>query len=341
MVDWEADYRHEQTTQNLYGDFSMQEALALAYLNATRRQVTVAGLTNLTSFDGRHRSGKSIAALTLAYLWDPTFWTFFEQRLIREPSDFMDALENIEKEKIKNPVIQVDEAGVSMSSSEWYERWMKTLSKTVQMFGYLHPTVFFVAPIKDFVDSRLRKMFHSYYAVSRFTTDYSVILPYNMHYSTIKNKWYYKKPTVKYAGQNIRLDKLKIGLPPLFIVERYQEYEKGTKAKMLEDFISEMRKDEASDVKEEKDLNKIIQYVADNYELYQTKFSKPDNITLDKTIIQYSFKLSTNESQYVKIQAERTLKAKATQVTQEIGVDTPAKPRHIGSPFAGGTGVFG
>ena len=331
-MEWQADYLKEAEQPNQYGDYSMQEVLAIAMLASTRRQVTDAGLTNLTAFDGRHRSGKSLTALTIAYLWDPTFWPYFESRLVQEPKQFMNALETIDKDKIKNPVIQVDEAGVSMASSEWYERWMKTLAKTVQMFGYLHPTVFFVAPIKDFVDSRLRKMFHAYYNISRFNADYSVLTPYNVHYSTIKNKWYYKKPIVKYGGQNIRVEKIRVSKPPAFLVERYMEYEKGIKGKMLEGFIADIRADEEKEVLKEKDLEAIIKWVVANYTIFQTRTSSADNIILDKPVVQYKFKLSTNESQYVKNQAERLLRTVSDATAKEIA-DIPqfkAKARKIG-----------
>jgi len=324
-MEWKANYLNPSEVGPSYGDFSSQEILGISYVSALRTQITTIGLTFLAAFDGRHRSGKSIAATTLAYLWDPTFWPNYENRMVQEPKQFMDCLERIEQEKIHGAVIQVDEAGVSMASSEWYERWMKTLTKTIQMFGYLHPVVFFVAPNKDFMDSRIRKMFHAYYSVSRSTNDFSVLTPYNVFFSTIKSKWYYKKPVVKLAGQNIKLERIRLGKPPAFILDRYSEYEKGIKARMLGGFIADMRKDEFEDVKKKKDLKAIILKVVENPEVFKTRTCKHDNWVFDKTIIQYQFDCSTNESMYVKSQAERVINSKNKEI-KEAMMDSGIEP---------------
>lgn len=317
-VDWCSDYLNEVDSEWNYGNFNSQEILALAYLSSLRRQVTDVGLTYLAAFDGRHRSGKSIAATTFGYLWDPTFWPQYESRMVQEPKEFMDALERIDQNKINGAVIQVDEAGVSMANSEWYERWMKTLTKTVQMFGYLHPVVFFVAPIKDFVDSRLRRMFHAYYAVSRYSSENSVIKPYNVSYSTIRNKWYYRKPIVRFGDQRIKLEKIVLGKPPKEIIDRYENYEQGVKSRMLSDFISDMRCEETKQVKQKKDLMSVVAHVCKNYYLFQAKSSKPDKILLDIPLIKYGLDLSTEESRYVKLQAEKQLTEKTKEINDLI-----------------------
>lgn len=298
--------------------YKQQELLALAWLSSVRRQVVDRGFTHLGSFDGRHRCGKSITASLLGYLWDETFWENYERRMVNEPRQFVDVIERIAKQNIKGAVIQVDEAGVSMSSSDWYEAWMKTITKMVQMFGYLCPIVLFVAPIKDFVDARLRKMFHAYYKVDRFTKTYVHLTPYNLKYSTIFNKWFYKKPVIRFAGQKIGIRRIKIGIPPSFLIERYENLAKYNKENMLDSFIKDMKKAELKEQKKTPDIDQVILYVVENYKIFETKRSKPDLPILDSTKIEFTYRISSRASRYIKNEAERMLVDKLKRKKEDI-----------------------
>lgn len=269
---------------------SQQELLGLAYLKHKRDQVVKTGLSFLGSFDGRHRSGKSLAAATFAYLWDPTFYPNFESRLVRDHREFLDAWEVIARNNIQGAVVQVDEAGVSMASADWYEAWLKSITKMVQMFGYLHPIVLFVAPVKDFVDSRLRKMFQGYYRIRRHTNECSYVYPYDVEFNTIRNKWFYRKPVIRVLDQTVVLRRIILGRPPDFLVDRYVAFENKHKPRQLEEFRQDLRKSEAMKQKTEVDLNKTVDYVVENYAQFTTERSKPDNVILDKNMIAYFFK---------------------------------------------------
>ncbi len=143
---WEAEaYMSYEPLDDVSFQLRQEQLLTLAYFKHLRDHVIKKGFSFMASFDGRHRSAKSTTAATLGCLWDDSFERQFESRIVQDHIEFMDAIERIAKQNIQGGVIMVDEAGISMASTDWYENFMKTITKTMQMFGYLYPVVLFVA----------------------------------------------------------------------------------------------------------------------------------------------------------------------------------------------------
>lgn len=302
-----------------YEQLQREELLAMAYLKTCHDNVISNGFSYLASFDGRHRSGKSMAAITFAYLWDSTFWPNFEKRLVQDHNEFIDAVSILAKHRIKGGCIIVDEAGVSLSSSDWYEKWMKTITQMVQMFGMWCPVILFVAPVKDFVDSRLRRMFHAYYKVSRSNRMYSNIYPYRVKFNSILGKYFYPRPTLNIDGQQIVLKRIRMTIPPDFILERYQNLEESRKTKMFDRLVDDLKKSET--IKERKmtiDLDEVVRYVVTNFRAFESKNSKPTNIILDEIRIKYNRHIGASEARYVKSEAEKMLNQKFAERRENV-----------------------
>jgi len=317
IPNWKAgDYMAVQGVKPL--PLSTPELLTLSYLKHTRDHVVRNGFSYLGSFAGRHRSGKSIAATTFGYLWDTTFYKNMESRFVQDHKEFIDVIDGFASQNLKGGVIVVDEAGVSMASSDWYEVWMKSVAKMVQMFGYLHPIVLFVAPMKDFVDSRLRKMFHAYYELDRYNNNYSVISPYEMKYSTIRSKYYHKKPIITINNQEIQLRRIMWGKPPQHILDRYANIEQSRKPELLENFKADISRSEVKDQKKEVDLDKTIGFVVKNYKLYESKRSKPDDVILDENKIEFGHRIPQRMAKYIKGEAQRQIQLKYKEVKKQI-----------------------
>ena len=319
-MEWEngAMTCHKELFDSPYYKLKQDELMAIAYMKYQRDHVIKQGFSFMGSFDGRHRSGKSITAATFGYLWDETFWKYFENRIVQDHHEFMDAIERIAKDKTVGGVIMVDEAGISMASADWYERWMKTITKMVQMFGYLYPVILFVAPVKDFVDSRLRKMFHAYYKVERYDNESTTITPYNLKYNTIRNKWFYKKPVIRLGGQEIVLRRLRLTRPPAFILYRYRNLELSRKSIMMENFVAEMKRSEAKDVKKTRDIKAVIDFVTENHMLFASSRSTPQAINLDENTIEYNQEVPHRLAKYVKREAERVLKVRQKIINEDM-----------------------
>ncbi len=317
-IDWAtgAYTCHPKLYESPYMRFKQEELLAVSYIKSLRSHVIEKKFSFMGSFDGRHRSAKSVTAATFGYLWDESFWKYFESRIVQDHHEFMNAMDGIVKQKIYGGVIIVDEAGVSMASTDWYERWMKTLTKTIQMFGMYLPVVLFVAPVKDFVDSRLRKMFHAYYKMDRYNTKETTITPYNLRYNPIKNKWFYRKPIVRIGGQEIVLSRIRFGKPPDEICDRYTALETGRKAVMFEHFMDEMKRSDVKEMREEVDPNRLIEKVVENYQIYQAKRSKPNDIILDENLLEYGLRIRNRMAKYVKLEAERKIRDKQKETAE-------------------------
>lgn len=287
------------------------QRIFIGYLMHLYNQIHNLGFSLLASFDGRHRSGKSITAITWASLLDSSFLKYMERRLPTEPKEFVDLYENdIAKFNRKGAVVVVDEAGISFASSDWYEKWIKTVAKMVQMFGYLRPVVFFVAPVKDFVDARLRKMFHTYYKVKRYTNTETTITPYHLKYSTLHKKTIYKKPVINFTDQKVVIRRLIMGKPPQWLIDRYAELEINRKNEMLKKFAEELRKQEIKEKRQEVSIEELINQVVKDWQFFASKRSKPERIILDSTAIQLAFKTTNRLAQYIKRKAEEQLNKK-------------------------------
>ena len=286
---------------------SEQEILGLAYMKSVRDTVVKRGFSYLASFDGRHRSGKSIAATTCAWLWDKRFVDDMENRIVQDHKEFADVLERIDKAGHKGSVIMVDEAGASMSSSDWYENFMKAIAKSIQVLGYLRPFILFVAPVKDFVDARIRKMFHAYYKVDRpknFMCSY--ITPYNLHFNTVYKKTFHKKPIVRLMGESRVINRIRL-VAPKEILERYAEIELARKPKLMEEFYKDIRQQELQEQKKEFDFEKAVEYIMKNYSMFTSKRSNENNIILDQDIIQVKLRITNRLAKVLKLEAEDKL----------------------------------
>jgi hypothetical protein len=238
---------------------------------------------------------------------DPTFWDNYENRVIKDHRQFLDVWEEIDRKKIYGAVVQVDEAGVSMGSDDWYEVWLQEISKMMQMFGYLHPVVFFCAPLKNLVASKIRNMFQNYFEVKRYSKKYSVMAPYDMSYNAFKNKPIYKHPEITIMDRKIQVSRITLH-PPEFIIERYKALEDSRKPEQLRGFKQEVLRAEQAGQKKEVDLNKAIEYVTKEYKLFEGERSKPDNPIINVTHVQFFFKVPTRTAQYIADMVKKQLR---------------------------------
>jgi hypothetical protein len=322
---WKANafaWHAERLSLSKYG-YTEQEVLALAYLQGIRREVVQNNFTWLCSISGRHRAGKTLVGCMIGYLMDSTFYPNFERRVIYSPKDFMQELRNIRIRKIKGAVMLIDEAGASVSSMDWFERWQKALAKATIVLGYLNPIILFAAPIRDFVNSPIRKMFHAHLEINRFNREYCIIRPYEVKFNTTYKKTFWRKPIIKFAGQKKTLDKIRMGYPPQFIIDRYEALEKLEKDKILEDLQKDVNASEADTAKKTLNLEDVIKHVTENPEIYQTKSSKPANIILDARAIRFKFSVAADMAQHIKSEAERAIRAKQEAIREEIGETAP------------------
>lgn len=290
--------------------------LALAFIRSIHQDVHHVGKSFLASWDGRHRSGKSMSSIVFSWLLDKTFKQDFEKRIIHNPNDFTEYIYQIDKRFTFNHTrgcaVVVDEAGNTMASHEWQSQWSININKVLQSMGYLRPIINFVAPVKDNVNSGVRKLVNFHFTVSRNNNEFSTIKPYQMQYNSLMGKTFPRFPRIHFFGERLILQKIRMRGIPSEIMERYQKLEIDRKQKMMADNLSGLREQE--DVKEENmDREKLVNRVVDNYGFYQLK--RGDK--LDADLIKFDLGISPRFAKYIQRLAENKL-IEMNKITAEI-----------------------
>ena len=224
--------------------------IAEAYLRDIHTKVHAKKVSFLATLTGRHRVGKSISAIALADLLDPTFRPNLEERVVYSPYDFSSAIQNIanSKPKIIGGCVVWDEANLGLSSRDWYTQANKHINFTVQAFGYIRPIVFFVTQDVTFIDSQPRKLFHAFMEVNRTTNEYCNIRPFFVAINKRSGKMYYSYPRMRIGkrggGQIIKVKPIRLLKPSDELTERYETHSIKRKSQLMkenDDLIRHMR----------------------------------------------------------------------------------------------------
>lgn len=286
----------------------LSEILFVAWMRSIRKDLIKTNLSIIAGFEGRHRSGKSLAACTWGYILDPTFWDRFEHRIVKTPQELMTEIRNIRDADIHGAVIIIDEGGVVVPNDEYFSEWYKELSRVFQMFGYLNPCIFFCALNRESIGAKFRKLFNFIISAKRKSKEYSKLNCYELSYNPMFRKYMHKRPKFQIAGQDVTLKGIQFGKPPEFIIERYKNLSTLQKNEYLD--ASEERMTALAKPKAKKavtNYEEIIQYLVKNSSLYATKNSRPNRVILDAFKIHIKHAIKNQDAQYCKKEAEAIL----------------------------------
>ena len=167
----------------------------------------------LCLFCGPRGSGKSLSALSLALAIDPTFK---KERIIFSIEELMTL---ITEGKVKRgQAIIYDEIGVDASSKSSMSQTNKAVSFIIQTVRPYNLAVIFSTPSMDFVDSQIRKMFHTYietwkgnFVNGRYARAKIFFLQYNPRIS----KLYFHTPKAVINGKKVDVAEIYFERPPL------------------------------------------------------------------------------------------------------------------------------
>lgn len=317
------DLKHDSA--ELESVLNLKELVGLTWLISLRNQVVVNRLSLIITIEGRHRSGKSIfGAVDLAMIFDKTYLPAMKTRIVQDANQLLELIKFLRDNRVSNPVIIVDEAGASLSSLDWYERIQKAVIKTMQVIGFLHPIIVFIAPVNDQIASGLRKMSHLFIKVSRKSKKFARIMPYNVSYDSRSRKYYYPRPRIKIFGTTYTVAGIKISMPPKELAQMYQDIEEERKPVMLEDIKEEAQ---MADIKKQKqifDYDKTANFVASNLSRYETRRTAKHTldpnreIKIDWEMVQHDFKCTQSQAKVVKREAEDLLAKKREEVKGAI-----------------------
>jgi hypothetical protein len=299
------------TVGDLYNFKVNAEDLATLYLRHIHQRVHLHHFNYLGIITGKHRTGKSLGALSFAHAVDPTFIDNIEDRVVYYANDFLRALQKVRQQKIIGGCVVFDEAGIGYSSRDWYEETNKAVGGAMQVVGRYQPIVFFVSQDIKLIDSQIRKYFHGFYEMYRSTTRYALVLPYNVSYNKRSGKIYYiytrlSHPNEDAQGQTIRLNSIKLKRPPKEVEKRYEVHSKAFKDHIMEMMEQQTKvHDPAIKQKKVSDQEILDELVnMDDLSDLEAKRSTKSDVILDKDMIRFKFNVSDAKARFLKRRAE-------------------------------------
>lgn len=296
---------------DFYGNID-PKLLGALYLRHIFRRIHKYKFNFLGMLTGKHRTGKSTTAVSMSHALDPTFEKNLEDRVVYYPDDFMAALQKIKQKDIIGGAIVWDEAGVGIPAREWYDISNKSISMTLQVFGRYRPIVFFVTPDVTYIDSQARKLFHGFYELSRFKTEYSSAKCFDVRYNKRNTKVYYvySRFHLKYGGAygaNLILKKINIKPTIPELEDRYEVHSKLFKDRIINQMEERTEKFSDGSVDARKmTMDEIVKtlIIKKDDPRFLSKKSNIDNIIFDVNAIRFEFDVPAGVASHIKRKAE-------------------------------------
>jgi len=291
-----------------------------AFFNRLWRKLHVDNFSLLISFYGKHRVGKSLSAVSFAYILDPTFEENLEKRVVYDSKALTSSVKEVRQKRIRGAAFIVDEAGSGdLSSQRWYEEAAKIVSAELQAVGYLNPFIGFVTQSFSFINTTARKLSQGVFEVERTNNFYSTIRPYwittTPWFSNILRRYPIFCEGIDGVPSNVyKMNKIKISMPPKEIVERYVNHSQNFKDKLLEDSEKDIDTLIISKEKEKPDIDKIVKQVIKNLDYY--KYERKGRTWVEEQIIRHDFNLTHGDARLVKKLVEKKIEQQKNKETE-------------------------
>ena len=290
--------------------YNRKTMLAISVIQELRDTVVERGLSLFVLVDGRHRAGKSRLVYLLACIISRDFEKNPEHFMVKDAEELLTLIAEIDAKKIKNPVIIVDEAGSALNRADWQEKVQNAVIKTLNVVGYLHPTIFFCAPLRNFILKGIRDMAHVYIKVSRNSKKYASAQVYRMSYNSLYNKQYSSKFRINFFGQPIKVNSINVSLPPKNLDARYSEIEMARKPKTLQDIHTEAHQMQVEKKRVAPDFDGMVEEVRKDLKAYTAHSSHPERIKINAFAVRAKFGCSLINAQQVKYLVENKVNLK-------------------------------
>lgn len=171
-------------------------------------------------FVGPRGSGKSYAAMELAYTCDATMTA---DRIMFGVTEFVDCVVD-GKLKRGNATI-LDDAGVFMNSRDWQSVQNKAISVVAQSFRYKNLITFITVPKENYIDSQTRGLFNITFEATEQQGVFKVKIPRPNPIRRNDDWLTYPVTLVPNKGMRTRNVKIKtthFDMPPKWLYESYE-----------------------------------------------------------------------------------------------------------------------
>ena len=249
-------------------------------------------------------SGKSYSALTIAKEISNKIYVVFTAR------EFMELLNSEDLEK--GSVIIFDEAGVGLSSRDWYSQQNKLLGAILQTFRNMNLAVIFTTPDLSFIDVQARKLFHHYFETCGIdrVRNLAKLKIFRIQSSGRTGKTYFKYLSYLHNGHYYTTKGILVKKPDEKTILYYEGLKTAYTFKLNKDALAELdgsklSKQEVYESNKKDSIAKAEQTITDNKEVYTKVYNKRK--FLDVNMIRNEFGLSNSAAVGIKSKLEKTL----------------------------------
>ena len=174
-------------------------------------------------FIGPTGSGKSYAAMELAYTCDSTFDP--DKRVYFDVTPF---IQEVVRGKLqRGNALLLDDAGVFMNARDWQSIQNKAISIVAQSFRYRNFVTFITVPKWKYVDAQTRGLFNIIFEATDEQGTFKIFLPKEIHKSLNNTDDFLVYPRIAQAGLKIyvpiAIKTVHFDLPPKSISDKYEK----------------------------------------------------------------------------------------------------------------------
>jgi len=200
----------------------------------------------------------------------------------------------------KGDFLIFDEAGVGISSRDWYSIQNKLLGCVLQTFRNMNIGVIFTTPNLSFIDIQARKLFHYYLETDHidFKRELAYLRTYELQHNSLLGKDYHKHPVcLDEHNRVITIQSIAVPKPRPDLIKEYEDAKTEFTKKLNEKVLNELKNPMASKMNEKmatvkeierirvEDFNKQVEVIKKDLDSYMS-VNKRGNKGLDACKIQ-------------------------------------------------------
>lgn len=177
------------------------------FLNRIKSRLHYQNKNWLSIICGETGSSKSYSAISFASMISNRYFVIFN------PLNFLKLITS--KTLKRGDIIIFDEAGVGMSSRDWFSVQNKLLGSVLQTFRNLNVGVIFTTPNLSFIDIQARKLFHNYFETVNidYKTKTAYLKVFEIQHNSRYDKTYFKHPKFNTDSRYITMSHMAIPKP--------------------------------------------------------------------------------------------------------------------------------
>ena len=255
---------------------------------------------------GETGSAKSYSAMSLADLITKGSFNV-KLHVVFSPVALIRLVNNPQNLK-KGDIIIFDEAGVGMSSRDWYSVQNKLLGSVLQTFRNLNIGLIFTTPNLSFLDTQGRKLIHAYMETKGIdrVNKVSYLKVYDVQVNSRFDKTYFKAPIFKVKNQIVKCPIIALHKISSVKSKQYEilktEYTKELNLKALQELENsgQVKVDNSRDTE-----NTTLEDVKKNISKYMRSVGSRKFLDID--LLQANYNLTIRQANRIKKQIEPTL----------------------------------